>query len=73
MPQNYSVPLAAGFEIRGPTDGPYPGTVCLPQLPIPEGFEVEIGGHATIQVVEVAKHGAAMYSVGSSSLVTSDP
>lgn len=63
VPQNYSVPLAARFEIEGPTDYPYPGTICLSQLPIPEGFEVKVGDHATIQVIETALHGASMYSV----------
>lgn len=63
MPQNYSVPLVPRFEIEGPSDYSYPGTVCLPQVPIPEGFEVDVGDHATIQVIEAAQHGATMYSV----------
>ncbi|KAH9899106.1 hypothetical protein F4778DRAFT_186325 [Xylariomycetidae sp. FL2044] len=62
IPANYSVPLARGFEIEGPTDGPYPGTICLPYLPIPEGFEVKVGDHATIQIIEAATHGASQYS-----------
>lgn len=51
------------FEIEGPTDSPYDGSICLPQVPLPEGSEVEVGEHATIQIVEAAVHGAAMYSV----------
>ncbi|KAI1344141.1 hypothetical protein F5Y15DRAFT_410992 [Xylariaceae sp. FL0016] len=62
VPQNYSVPLVAGFQIQGPSDSAYPGTVCLPQVPIPAGYDVRVGDEATIQVVEIAKHGAAMYS-----------
>ena len=63
IPENYSAPLVLRFEIEGPTDDPYDGSICLPQVPLPEGFEAEVGGHATIQIVEAAVHGAAMYSV----------
>ncbi|KAI3337204.1 hypothetical protein HD806DRAFT_528776 [Xylariaceae sp. AK1471] len=63
FPQNYSVPLVPGFDIIGPTDAPYPGSVCLPQVSIPQGYDVMVGDLATIQVVEIATHGAAMYSV----------
>ncbi|CAJ2506879.1 Uu.00g080650.m01.CDS01 [Anthostomella pinea] len=63
VPMNYSVPLVAGFAISGPQgDDPYPGTVCLPQVPVPAGYDVRVGDLATIQVVEIATHGAAMYS-----------
>ncbi len=65
VPQNYSTPLVARFELRGPADHPYSGGVCLPQVPLPEGLEVKVGDHATIQVVEAAQHGAALYSVSS--------
>ena len=51
------------FEINGPTNNPYGGSICLPYLPLPEGVEAKVGDHATIQIVEAATHGAAMYSV----------
>jgi hypothetical protein len=62
VPVNYSVPLVPPFEIIGPSNNPYPGTVCLPQIPIPSGYDVKPGDHATIQVIEAAKHGAGMFS-----------
>ena len=63
VPETYSEVLVPRFEIRGPTDNPYDGSICLPHVPLPEGAEVKIGDHATIQIVEAATHGAAMYSV----------
>jgi hypothetical protein len=63
VPYNYSVPLRPRLESFGPSSNPYPGTVCIPDLSVPAGFHVKPGDHATIQVVEAAVHGAAMYSV----------
>lgn len=60
---NYSTPLWPPFEIEGPTDNPYPGTVCLPQVDIPPSLGVEVGQNATIQIIEAAVHGAGMFSV----------
>lgn len=60
-----SFPLVPIFEIVGPSDNPYPGTFCLPQVPLPDGLNVKVGDLATIQVVEVAKSGAGLYNVGS--------
>jgi hypothetical protein len=68
IPTNYSVPLLPPFEIIGPSHNPYPGTICQPQIPIPSGYNVKAGDQATIQVVEAAVHGAALYSVSSSSV-----
>ncbi|KAH8680517.1 hypothetical protein BX600DRAFT_444586 [Xylariales sp. PMI_506] len=62
VPLNYSVPLVPGFEIQGPTNNPYPGTLCLPRVPLPIGYSPQVGDLATIQVVEAAVHGAALYS-----------
>ncbi|KAK5999239.1 hypothetical protein PT974_01631 [Cladobotryum mycophilum] len=61
-PQNMSNPMIKPFQILGPTNNPYPGTVCLPQVPLPVGAEIKAGDLATIQVVELAQHGAALYS-----------
>lgn len=51
------------FQINGPSDNPYPGTFCLPQVPVPGNLGVKVGDEGTIQVVEVARHGGAMYNV----------
>ncbi|KAK4247717.1 hypothetical protein C7999DRAFT_14325 [Corynascus novoguineensis] len=61
-PPNMSHPLLPPFQILGPTKNPYPGTVCLPQVPMPQGIEVKPGDNATIQLIETAVHGAALYS-----------
>lgn len=64
QPLNYSWPITKLF-IDGPSDSPYPGTVCLPKLELPAEVRsrVRSGDLATIQVVEAAKHGAGMFSV----------
>lgn len=62
-PENMSHPMISPFQITGPTNNPYPGTVCLPQLPLPANINVQVGDHATIQLIETAKHGAALYNV----------
>jgi hypothetical protein len=66
-PPNMSFPMVPIFEIAGPSDNPYPGTFCLPQVPLPDGLSVKVGDLATIQVVEVAKSGAGLYNVCSPS------
>jgi len=61
-PPNMSFPMVPVFQIAGPSKNPYPGSFCLPQVPLPAGANVSIGDNATIQVVETAIHGAALYS-----------
>ncbi|KAI0394550.1 hypothetical protein F5Y17DRAFT_251203 [Xylariaceae sp. FL0594] len=61
-PGNMSNPMLPPFQINGPSNGPYPGTVCLPQVPLPAGWVMNEGDNATIQVVEIAQHGAALFS-----------
>lgn len=63
VPENMSHPVVPPFQITGPTNNPYPGTFCLPQVPLPANVSMKVGDKATIQVVEVAKHGAALYNV----------
>lgn len=58
-----SFPMIAPFQLLGPSKGPYPGTVCLPQVPLPANMSFNPGDNATIQVVEIAQHGAALFSV----------
>lgn len=68
VPENMSHPVVSPFQITGPTNDPYPGTICLPQVPLPANISAKIGDKATIQVVEIAKHGAALYNVCSCSI-----
>ncbi|KAL1860060.1 hypothetical protein Plec18167_004165 [Paecilomyces lecythidis] len=62
VPENMSHVMISPFELVGPSDQPYPGTFCLPQVPLPANISVNVGDHATIQVIETAKHGAALYN-----------
>lgn len=63
VPDNMSLPMVPVFEITGPSNNPYPGTICLPQVPLPADISPKVGDNATIQIVEVAKHGASLYDV----------
>ena len=62
-PHNMSLTMVPPFQILGPSRDPYPGTLCLPQVPLPVNITVKAGDNATIQLVELAVHGAALYSV----------
>ena len=62
-PANMTQNIVPQFQILGPTNNPYPGTICLPQVPLPANTTVKAGDHATIQVVMLAMHGAALFSV----------
>jgi len=62
VPLNMSFPMVPVFQITGPTNNAYPGTFCLPQVPLPPGMNFSVGDNATIQLVETAVHGAALYS-----------
>lgn len=62
-PQNMNNPMIPAIQVRGPTNGPYPGTICFPQVPLPKNADVKVGDKATIQIVELAVHGAALFSV----------
>ncbi|ELQ40849.1 hypothetical protein OOU_Y34scaffold00334g19 [Pyricularia oryzae Y34] len=61
-PLNMSLSMVPAFGISGPSKNPYPGTICLPQVSLPQGYTPEVGENATIQVVELAVHGAALFS-----------
>lgn len=61
-PLNMSNSMISNFQITGPSKDPYPGTFCLPQVPLPTNVTVNVGDNATIQVVEAALHGAALYN-----------
>lgn len=64
IPANYSLPMVSVFNIDGPTNAEYPDHICLQHVPLPTGVTVKPGDNATIQIVEAAKHGAALYNVG---------
>ena len=63
IPDNYSLPMQSVFEIVGPNNDYYNGSICLPQVPLPVNYTAKVGTNATIQVVEAAQHGAALYNV----------
>ncbi|KAI9882118.1 MAG: hypothetical protein M1823_006136 [Watsoniomyces obsoletus] len=61
-PPNMSFPMLPVFQIIGPTREMYPGTFCLPQVPLPANASVKVGDNATIQIIETAIHGAALFN-----------
>lgn len=61
-PTNATHPMLPVFQIVGPSKDPYPGSFCLPQVPLPVNSSVKVGDNATIQVIQVALHGAALYN-----------
>ncbi|MCJ1448488.1 MAG: hypothetical protein MMC23_009005 [Stictis urceolatum] len=63
MPPNMSLPIMPEIGIIGPTNDAYPDSeVCFPQLPLPAHYNASIGDNATIQVIMLAQHGAALFS-----------
>ncbi|KAL1838123.1 hypothetical protein VTJ49DRAFT_3002 [Mycothermus thermophilus] len=72
-PDNYSWPVTK-FYLRGPTNNPYPGSVCLPKLDLPENIRnrVKSGDRVTMQIIETMSHGAALYSCADV-ILTDDP
>ncbi|OAP65663.1 hypothetical protein AYL99_01635 [Fonsecaea erecta] len=61
-PQNMSNVMLNGVQIIGPSKDPYPGSFCFPQVPLPANVTVNVGDNATIQLIETAVHGAALYN-----------
>lgn len=64
-PPNMSHVVVPPFQIVGPDNVAYNGTFCLPQVPLPTNLTFNIGDNITIQVIETAQHGAAIYNVRS--------
>jgi len=61
-PLNYSHPVVPVFQLTGPVNVMYPGTFCIPQIAMPANITFNVGDNITIQVIETAVHGAALYS-----------
>ena len=64
-PPNMSHPVAPPFQLVGPDNLEYPGQFCLPQIGMPKDLDLQVGQNITIQVIETAQHGAALYNVRS--------
>jgi len=66
-PVNHSNPMTGVFQITGPSRDAYPGSFCLRQVPLPvnatEWAGLKPGDNVTIQVIQVALHGASLYNV----------
>lgn len=62
-PPNMSHSVVPAFELTGPTNDDYPGQWCIPQVGMPANVSLQVGQNITLQVVELAQHGAALYSV----------
>ena len=62
-PLNYSHIMNPVFQLVGPSNQAYPGTFCVPQVPLPANLTFKVGDNATIQLIQTALHGAALYSV----------
>ena len=74
VPENYSLPMQSVFGIVGPSNVLYDGSMCLPQVPLPVNYTAVVGQNATIQIIETAQHGAALYNVsGQPHLPVSNP
>ncbi|KAF3026428.1 hypothetical protein E8E14_011367 [Neopestalotiopsis sp. 37M] len=62
LPANHSLVMVPVFNIEGPTNAEYHDGVCLDRVPLPANVTVRPGDNATVQIVQAAKHGAALYS-----------
>lgn len=67
-PLDMAYQLVTPFAIIGPSNGPYPGTICLPNISLAKSAKVQPGDKGTIQIVLSAQHGAALYSVSTGPL-----
>lgn len=61
-PPNMTNVITPVFQITGPSRDPFPGSFCFPDLPLPKNASVKVGDNATIQVIQVALHGASLYN-----------
>lgn len=61
-PPNMTNPMQTIFQLVGASAGPFPGEFCLPDVQLPKNFTAKVGDNATIQVIQVALHGASLYN-----------
>ncbi|KAI5791927.1 hypothetical protein EDC01DRAFT_101862 [Geopyxis carbonaria] len=61
-PPNMTNIMNPVFQITGPSKDPFPGSFCFPNLPLPKNNTIKVGDNATIQVIQVALHGASLYN-----------
>jgi len=74
-PVNQSNPMVGVFQITGPSRDAYPGSFCLQQVPLPVNateLGLRPGDNATIQVIQVALHGASLYNCADITLVETE-
>lgn len=62
VPPNMTNVMHPIFQLVGASKDPYPGHFCFPDLPLPKDFKAKVGDNATIQVIQVALHGASLYN-----------
>ncbi|KAF9873109.1 hypothetical protein CkaCkLH20_09272 [Colletotrichum karsti] len=62
VPANFTTVMVPMFHLTGPSNSAYDGTFCLPRVPLPKGVEPKEGDLASIQVVQAARHGGALFS-----------
>lgn len=62
-PPNMTNVMVPVFQLTGPSKDPYEGHFCFDNLPLPKNFTAVAGQNATIQVIQVALHGASLYNV----------
>jgi len=72
-PANHSNPMVPVFQMTGPSRDPYPGSFCLQGVPLPaNGAGLNPGDHVTIQVIQVALHGAGLFNCADVILVATE-
>jgi hypothetical protein len=57
------IPLVPLIQFVGPSNNPFPGTMCFPDVSTPANADIKVGDNATIQVILTAQHGASLFSV----------
>lgn len=62
-PRNMTNVMLPIFQTTAPSKAPFEGHFCMPNVPLPKNASVEVGQNATIQVIQVALHGASLYNV----------
>ncbi|PHH49764.1 hypothetical protein CFIMG_003929RAa [Ceratocystis fimbriata CBS 114723] len=71
-PMNFTNQLVMPFELQGPSNGPFPGTMCLPNVQVPASLGVTAGMNASLQIVELATHGASLFACSDITFVEPD-